>query len=54
VSDRFKTFFKDESGATAIEYCIIASGVAFAIITVVYGIGPKLNAKFTPISTQLK
>jgi pilus assembly protein Flp/PilA len=51
---KLPAFLKDESGATAIEYSIIASGIALAIITVVYGIGPKLNTKFTSISTQLK
>jgi pilus assembly protein Flp/PilA len=48
-----RTFLKDESGATAIEYGLIASGVALAIIAVVNGLGTKLNTKFTSISTQL-
>jgi pilus assembly protein Flp/PilA len=47
-------FLKNESGATAIEYSLIAAGIGLAIITVVNGIGPKLNTKFTSISTQLK
>jgi len=47
-------FLKNESGATAIEYSLIAAGIALAIITVVNGLGPKLNTKFTSISTQLK
>jgi pilus assembly protein Flp/PilA len=47
-------FLDDQSGATAIEYCLIATGIAFAIITVVQGIGPQLNTKFTAISTSLK
>jgi pilus assembly protein Flp/PilA len=47
-------FLDDQSGATAIEYCLIACGIAFAIITVVQGIGPQLNTKFTAISTSLK
>jgi pilus assembly protein Flp/PilA len=49
----FLAFLKDESGATAIEYGLIASGVALAIIAVVNGLGTKLNTKFTSISTQL-
>jgi pilus assembly protein Flp/PilA len=40
-------------GATAIEYSLIASGIALAIIATVYGIGPKLNTIFSSVSTQL-
>jgi pilus assembly protein Flp/PilA len=47
-------FFKDNSGATAIEYGLIAAGISVAIIAVVNGIGSKLNTAFTSISTQLK
>ena len=47
-------FVKDESGATAIEYGLIAAGISVAIIAVVNGIGPKLNTSFGSISTQLK
>ena len=47
-------FVKDESGATAIEYGLIAAGIALAIITVVNGMGSKLNAKFGSISSSLK
>ena len=47
-------FMKDESGATAIEYGLIAAGISVAIITVVNGLGGKLNEKFTAISTSLK
>lgn len=46
-------FLKDENGATAIEYGLIAAGVALAIITVVKGVGTKLNTTFTSISSQL-
>jgi pilus assembly protein Flp/PilA len=49
-----KSFLADESGATAIEYGLIAAGLALAIITVVNGMGSKLNAKFGSISTSLK
>jgi pilus assembly protein Flp/PilA len=48
------TFFKDESGATAIEYGLIAAGIAIAIITAVQGVGSKLSANFDSISTSLK
>ena len=47
-------FVKDESGATAIEYGLIAAGIALAIITVVNGLGTNLNTKFTSINTALK
>jgi pilus assembly protein Flp/PilA len=47
-------FVKDESGATAIEYGLIAAGIALAIITVVNSLGTTLNAKFGSISSSLK
>jgi pilus assembly protein Flp/PilA len=50
---RLRQFLTDESGATSIEYGIIASGVALAVIAVLNGIGTRLNTKFTAISTQL-
>ena len=51
---KLQAFIRDESGATAIEYGIIAAGISVAIIAVVNGIGTKLNTKFTSISSQLK
>ena len=47
-------FLKNESGATAIEYGLIAAGISVAIIAVVNTIGTKLNTNFSSISTQLK
>jgi pilus assembly protein Flp/PilA len=47
-------FLADQSGATAIEYCLIATGIAFAIIATVQGIGPQLSAKFTSVNNSLK
>ena len=47
-------FLQDPSGATAIEYCLIACGIALAIITTVQGIGPQLSAKFTSVNNSLK
>jgi pilus assembly protein Flp/PilA len=47
-------FVKDESGATAIEYGLIAAGISVAIIAVVNGLGTKLNTTFTSISSSLK
>jgi len=46
-------FLKDESGATAIEYGLIAAGISVAIITVVSSLGTKLNTVFTNVSTAL-
>jgi pilus assembly protein Flp/PilA len=47
-------FLSDETGATAIEYCLIACGIAFAIIATVQGIGPQLSTKFTAVNSSLK
>jgi pilus assembly protein Flp/PilA len=47
-------FLADQSGATAIEYCLIATGIAFAIIATVQGIGPQLNTKFSAVNSSLK
>ena len=48
-----RNFLKDESGATAIEYGLIAAGISVAIIAVVQGMGPKLAATFTKVSNAL-
>jgi len=47
-------FVKDESGATAIEYGLIAAGISLAIIAVVNGLGTNLSNKFTSINNSLK
>ena len=54
MSRLFVRFVKDEFGATAIEYGLIAAGIALAIIAVVNGLGTTLNTKFTSINTSLK
>jgi pilus assembly protein Flp/PilA len=46
-------FADDESGATAIEYGLIAAGISVAIIAVVNSLGSQLKATFTKISSQL-
>jgi pilus assembly protein Flp/PilA len=46
-------FLKDETGATAIEYGLIAAGISLAIIFVINGLGTRLNTKFASISTSL-
>jgi pilus assembly protein Flp/PilA len=48
------SFFSDENGATAIEYGLIAAGIALAIIAVVNGLGTNLNTQFTSINSSLK
>ena len=50
----FRNFLADESGATAIEYGLIAAGISLAIIAVVNGLGSNLNTKFNSINTSLK
>ncbi|WP_298257939.1 Flp family type IVb pilin [Bradyrhizobium sp.] len=47
-------FFSDQSGATAIEYGLIAAGIALAIIAVVNGLGSNLNTNFSSINSSLK
>ena len=47
-------FVKDESGATAIEYGLIAAGISLAIIAAVNGLGTSLSSKFTSINSSLK
>jgi pilus assembly protein Flp/PilA len=47
-------FLTDESGATAIEYGLIAAGISVAIIATVNSLGTQLNTTFSSISTQLK
>jgi pilus assembly protein Flp/PilA len=50
----FKKFLSDQSGATAIEYGLIAAGISLAIIAAVNGLGSNLNTKFNDINTSLK
>ena len=49
-----RSFIADETGATAIEYGLIAAGIALAIIAVVNGLGTRLNTKFTSVNNSLK
>jgi pilus assembly protein Flp/PilA len=50
----FWRFLNDQSGATAIEYCLIATGLSIVILTVVNGIGTALSTKFASVNTSLK
>jgi pilus assembly protein Flp/PilA len=49
-----KKFFNDESGATAIEYALIAMGISIVIVASVNGVGTAVSGKFTTVSTSLK
>jgi pilus assembly protein Flp/PilA len=49
-----RAFLADESGATAIEYGLIAAGISLAIIAVMNGLGTNLKTKFTSINNSLK
>jgi pilus assembly protein Flp/PilA len=50
----FSKFVSDESGATAIEYCLIAAGISIVIVVAVNGVGSSLNTNFTAVNTSLK
>lgn len=51
---KFFSFLKDESGATAIEYCLIAAGISVVIISSVNAVGSTLNTKFKLVSDKLQ
>jgi pilus assembly protein Flp/PilA len=51
---KLSRFWRDESGATAIEYGLIAAGISVVIIAVVNSMGGKLNTKFGSINSQLR
>ena len=47
-------FLRDESGATAIEYCLIAAGISIVIVVSVNGLGSQLNEKYALVTTAIK
>jgi pilus assembly protein Flp/PilA len=51
---KIRKFIRDESGATAIEYGLIAAGISVAIIVAVASVGSSLNTTFTSVQTALK
>lgn len=53
MKNLFARFVKDESGATAIEYGLIAAGISLAIIAAVNGLGTTLSGKFQAINTSI-
>jgi len=50
----FSRFLSNESGATAIEYCLIAAGLSIVIVVAVNGVGSTLNTRFASINSSLK
>ena len=50
----FSKFLADQSGATAIEYCLIAAGISIVIVVAVNGMGTQLSGKFASVSSSLK
>jgi len=54
MKNLLKRFARDESGATAIEYGLIAAGIALAIIAAVNSLGTALSSNFSSISSSLK
>jgi pilus assembly protein Flp/PilA len=54
MSKLISRFVRDESGATAIEYGLIAALIAVVIITALTSIGTNLNTKFTSVATTLR
>jgi len=53
MTNLLSRFVRDERGATAIEYGLIAAGISVAIIAAVQGVGTKLTSTFTSVSTAL-
>jgi pilus assembly protein Flp/PilA len=51
---KLRQFLSDDSGATAIEYGLIAAGISVAIISVVFSIGTSINSKFDTVKTGLQ
>jgi pilus assembly protein Flp/PilA len=54
MKDLLARFAKDESGATAVEYGLIAAGISVAIIAVIQGLGNNLKTAFSSLSSTLK
>ena len=54
MTNLIKRFLQDESGATAVEYGLVAAGISVAIIAVVQGVGSKLNTTFGSVQGALK
>jgi pilus assembly protein Flp/PilA len=53
MGNQCRNFLANERGATAIEYSLLATGIAGAIIAIVFGLGTNLTATFSSVSTAL-
>jgi pilus assembly protein Flp/PilA len=53
-TDAVRRFVADETAATAIEYCLIAAGIALGILVAVAGIEARINAEFSALNNSLK
>ena len=49
MTNLVKRFIRDESGATAVEYGLVAAGISVAIIAVMQGLGSRLNSTFSTV-----
>ncbi|MBF0270227.1 MAG: Flp family type IVb pilin [Alphaproteobacteria bacterium] len=54
LKNRFSRFISEDKGATAIEYGLIAAGIAVVIIAIVFSIGTELQNMFTDVQTNLQ
>jgi pilus assembly protein Flp/PilA len=54
IAGEFRRLMQDQSGATAIEYGLIAAGIALAILPIFNGIGTRLKSTFTVLQTSIK
>jgi pilus assembly protein Flp/PilA len=54
MTNLVKRFARDESGATAVEYGLVAAGISVAIIAVMQGLGSKLNTTFSSVQSAFK
>jgi pilus assembly protein Flp/PilA len=54
IEANLRRFLRDDSGATAIEYAIIASGIAVAIATTIVSLGSSVQGLYTSVATSMK
>jgi pilus assembly protein Flp/PilA len=54
MPQKISEFWRDDTAATAIEYCLISAAIGVGIVASVNGIGSKLNTTFGSVSTQLR
>lgn len=54
LSAKIRNFFRDDSGATSIEYALLAAGVGIAVVATVTTLGGNVNAMWTTVATALR